>query len=177
MSYALSTLNTLPTEDAYGQYIQQSNNIAVKSQKKGNHPFGAVFVVDGKVFLEAENTVNTDKNHTRHAEMNLVDMIYSKTLTASQLRNGIVAASTEPCTMCTTALLNAGVKHIVYGCSASELSKIAPWDGYIDISIREVVARCILGNTVKVHGPILEAEALAIHQGYWPKLNLSVQNN
>lgn len=161
-------LNT--NKDSYSLYIRKANDVAVRSQKKGNHPFGAVFVIDGEIF-EAENTVITDKNKSRHAEMNLVDLLSVRALTIDQISRGIVFASTEPCTMCGTALINIGVKHIVYGCSALELAKIAPWDGHIDISMKELASRCISGNTIKVDGPILEEVALAIHQDFWPKLH------
>ncbi len=170
MSHTHLTLNPTAVQDDYAQYLAQVNDVARYSQQKGNHPFGAIFVLDGKVLLEAHNTVNTEKNHTRHAEMNLVDKLYASALTADQLRQGIVFASTEPCTMCATALVNSGVKHMVYGCSAAELAKIAPWDGYIDISLQEVVARCVSGNTIQVQGPLCEAEALAVHHDFWPKL-------
>lgn len=95
-------LNT--NKDSYSLYVRTANELAVRSQKKGNHPFGAVFLVDGEVF-EAENTVITDKNNSRHAEMNLVDMLYRRALTIDQISRGIAFASTEPCTMCGTALL------------------------------------------------------------------------
>lgn len=38
----------------------------------GNHPFGAVLVVDGAVVLKAQNSVMTDGDPTCHAEINLV---------------------------------------------------------------------------------------------------------
>ena len=53
-------------------YIKQSYRLARSAQENGNQPFGALLVINGDVILTAENTVVTDHDITRHAEMNLV---------------------------------------------------------------------------------------------------------
>ena len=40
--------------------------------ENGDHAFGALLSVDGLIILEAQNTVVTDSDVTRHAEMNLI---------------------------------------------------------------------------------------------------------
>ncbi len=46
--------------------------LAAVARSKGNHPFGALLALDGRVLLTAENSVNSDHDLTRHAELNLV---------------------------------------------------------------------------------------------------------
>jgi len=54
------------------QFIRQAFDLAISAGKKGNHPFGAVLVHQGKAILTAENTVNTDNDFSHHAEANLL---------------------------------------------------------------------------------------------------------
>lgn len=71
--------------------------IAARARKNGNHPFGALLTDgEGRVVLEAENTVVTDSDVTAHAETNLVRSA-SRTLTSQQLTAATLYTSTEPC--------------------------------------------------------------------------------
>ena len=54
------------------QFIKQCHARAISAGKKGNHTFGAILVHNDQVIMTAENTVNSDDDRTRHAELNLV---------------------------------------------------------------------------------------------------------
>jgi len=130
----------------------------------GNHPFGAVLVVDGEVVLRAQNTVMTEGDPTCHAETNLVRQA-SKSLERSQLARATLVTSTEPCAMCSGAIYWAGMQRVVYGCSGRTLGNISGEE--LDVACTHVLGS---GKLHKVHvcGPVLEAECEALHRSFWP---------
>ncbi|HEX2621338.1 MAG TPA: hypothetical protein VHL11_14365, partial [Phototrophicaceae bacterium] len=52
--------------------IRECYRLAAQAVEHGNHPFGALLVLDGEIVLTSENTVNTANDPTGHAELNLV---------------------------------------------------------------------------------------------------------
>lgn len=147
------------THETFMQICIQLSKLAVR---KGNHPFGALLVNDNAIVLEAENTVNTDHDITRHAELNLVSQA-SQTLDINTLMNSILYTSTEPCPMCAGAIYWANIGTVVYGCSGEALARVA--NGGLRLSCRDVFVKG--SSHVEVIGPILEHEALRVHQDYW----------
>ena len=95
------------------RFIRQTLDLAISAGKKGNHPFGAVLVHQGKAILTAENTVNTDNNFTHHAETNLLAKA-RRELPREVLQQGTIYTSTQPCMFCCSTLWYSGVKRIVY---------------------------------------------------------------
>ena len=53
-------------------FIKQVYQLAREAVAQGNHPFGALLVRDGVVILTAVNSIHTDHDVTRHAELNLI---------------------------------------------------------------------------------------------------------
>ncbi|MDM8521306.1 nucleoside deaminase [Anaerolineales bacterium HSG6] len=138
--------------------------LAENAIQLGNEPFGAVLVKDDQILFQAENSVNTDNDCTRHAELNLISRA------SQQLGSEVVAqcwlyTSTEPCAMCSGAIHWANIKGVVYGCPAYKLDEIFGSQTIIPACI-EIFARGT--KSLPTIGPILEAEAIAIHQHYWP---------
>lgn len=143
-------------------YIQQTYEIAQSSKTNGNHPFGALLVVDDKMVLSAENTVNTENDITKHAELNLVSLATGK-LDPSCLEKAILYTSTEPCAMCAGAIFWAGISTVVFGCSAKKLGEIA--SGSFVVPCKDVFD---YGNReTTVIGPVLESQGAEIHRGFW----------
>lgn len=136
--------------------------LAQQARDKGNHPFGALLVVDGEVVLTAENTVNTDHDITRHAELNLVSAA-SRQLDAETLARATLVTSTEPCAMCAGAIFWAGIPRIVYGCAAETLGELA--GGIFVVPSRTLLA--FGTRPTEIVGPVLEAEAVTVHEGFW----------
>jgi tRNA(Arg) A34 adenosine deaminase TadA len=144
------------------QFLRQAIDVARAAREAGNHPFGAVLVVDGAAILTAANTVVTGRDPTAHAEANLIsDAIHR--LTPGQIARGTLYASCEPCAMCAGAMFWAGVRRVVYGLSAIELASLA--GGRFVMPCRELWARA--SDPVTVTGPLLVDEARRVHLGYW----------
>ena len=143
-------------------YIRQSYALAREAVGNGDHPFGALLVRDGEVVLTAVNTVHSDNDETRHAEINLVAEA-GRRFRAEELAQCTLYTSTEPCAMCTGAIYAAGIPAIVFGCSAGALYEHTSSD--LSSPSREILA---LGQReTAVIGPTLEEEGLQIHRAYW----------
>jgi len=143
-------------------FIREAIAASEAAVEHGNHPFGAVLVKDGVVLLRAENNIFTGRDPTGHAETNLVRLA-GAAYDEAFLAGCILYTSTEPCPMCSAAIFWSGIRTVVYACSAAQLDTIG--DVGFDLTSREVFARA--RQPVKVIGPVLEAEALAVHERYW----------
>ena len=91
------------------QFARQAIELARQARSAGNHPFGALLVVDGKVALTAQNTVSTDRDPTAHAETNLVSKAI-RHLSPDQIRRSVLYTSCEPCAMCVGKMYWAGIR-------------------------------------------------------------------
>jgi tRNA(Arg) A34 adenosine deaminase TadA len=88
--------------------LRQAIDVARRARAHGNHPFGAVLADEqGKVLLEAENTVNTARDCTGHAELNLMRAA-SQSFAPEILAHCALYTSTEPCPMCSGAIFWGG---------------------------------------------------------------------
>src|SRR4051812_7604545 len=103
--------------DEHIPYIRQCQSLATDAVANGNHPFGALLIVDGVVVGTARNEAVTSGDPTRHAELNLLATAMAS-LTAEQRARAVLYTSTEPCIMCAGAIYWCGIGSVVYGCSS-----------------------------------------------------------
>ena len=148
--------------------IRRSLEIARQARENGNHPFGALLVSqDNEVLLEAENSVLTARDVTGHAETNLMRAATGR-YTSEFLVTCSIFTSTEPCPMCTGAIYWANIRRVVFGLTAKRLYDLIGHESdkpEIDLSCRDIFSRC--RRHVEVVGPVMEAEAAAVHDGFW----------
>ena len=153
--------------DSDAAFVRASIAVARRSREHGNHPFGSILVdANGKIVLEAENTVVTERDCTGHAETNLMRLIWTR-YHPEELVEYTVYASTEPCVMCAGAMYWAGVGRVVYGLSAEALYRMTGASPALPLPCREVFARGV--RPVQVEGPLIEDEARVVHEGFWNK--------
>jgi tRNA(Arg) A34 adenosine deaminase TadA len=144
--------------------------VAGRSRDHGNHPFGALLVdAAGAIRLEAENSVVTGHDCTGHAETNLMRLA-SQAFGREFLATCTMYASTEPCAMCAAATYWGNVGRVVFALSEVQLLEMTgsnPDNPTLSLPCREVFARG--QRLVQVEGPAseLEAEARAVHAGFW----------
>jgi tRNA(Arg) A34 adenosine deaminase TadA len=148
------------------QHLRAAIALAWSAREHGNHPFGALLVDDrNQVVLQAENTVVTERDFTGHAETNLMRQA-SQHFSPEQLVKCTLYTSTEPCAMCAGAIHWGKLGRVVYALSASDLYAIVgPSPEHLMLPCREVFARS--RQPIEVLGPALEAEAKAVHAGFW----------
>ena len=136
--------------------------LAAEARAEGNHPFGALLVLDGEVVLTARNSVHTANDPTAHAETNLVHQAIGR-LRPDEIARSVLYTSCEPCAMCVGKMYWAGIRTLVYALPATELAKLA--GGSFLVPCRDLFARA--QDQVTVVGPLLIDEARAVHIGYW----------
>lgn len=145
-------------------FARQAIELARQARLAGNHPFGALLVVDGRVTLTAQNTVSTDRDPTAHAETNLVAKAI-RDLSPDEIRRSVLYTSCEPCAMCVGKMYWAGIRSIVYALSAEELAALAGRDFLIPCA--ELFGRAV--EHVTITGPLLLNEAREVHVGFWSR--------
>jgi len=84
------------------------------------------------------------------------------------LRRFTLYASTEPCSMCSSAIYWSGIGRVVYALSSEQLMGIVKDESgssTLALSCREVFARG--GRTIEVSGPHVTEQAVTVHEGFW----------
>lgn len=151
------------TTESHERWLRETFALARAARLAGNHPFGALLVLDGRVVLRAQNTVASDRNPTAHAETNLMAAAL-RSLAAEDLVRAVLYTSCEPCAMCAGTMYWGGIRTVVFGLSAFQLARLAGSD--LLVPCRELFARG--AHAVDVTGPLLADEAAAVHEHYWP---------
>ncbi|WP_339104797.1 nucleoside deaminase [Haloterrigena salinisoli] len=144
-------------------FVRQAIDLAGSAVERGNTPFGSLLVVDDEVVRTAENTTLTDDDVAAHPEFKLARWAASE-LEPAERERCTMYTSTEPCPMCASAIVYAGLGRVVYSVSVESLAERRD-DGVIEIPCEEVVDRADAETTVE--GPFLENEGLAVHDEYW----------
>jgi len=144
------------------QFVREAIALARQARVDGNHPFGALLVLDGRVALTATNSVITDRDPTAHAETNLVAAAI-RHLSRDDIKRAVLYTSCEPCAMCVGKIYWAGIRAVVYGLSSQELAVLAGPDFLVPC--RELFQRA--REPVVVIGPVLLDEARTVHVGFW----------
>lgn len=150
------------------ELTRRAIEIARQARAHGNHPFGSLLAdAQGNILLESENTVNTERDATGHAETNLVRMA-SRKYERDFLAGCTLYTSTEPCAMCSGAIYWSGINRVVFALSEAGLLEMTGSDvenSTLALPSREVFARG--QRKIEVLGPILVEEARAVHAGFW----------
>ncbi|WP_375389823.1 nucleoside deaminase [uncultured Amnibacterium sp.] len=142
--------------------------VADRARAAGNHPFGALLATaDGRIAMEAENTVATSGDATGHAETNLVSQA-TRRFDRRELETMTLVTSCEPCAMCSGAIYWSTIGSVVYGLSERGLLALtgdSPENPTLDLPCRTVLTAG--QRAIAVTGPLLEEEAAASHAGFW----------
>lgn len=97
----------------YIQVAMKEAELAVDSKIGG--PFGAVIIGEsGNELARAHNTTYGDNNATRHAEMNAIKLATQK-LGSRKLEKYKIITNAEPCSMCSSACIKAGITEFYFG--------------------------------------------------------------
>jgi len=147
-------------------YMARAYELARYAITHGGGPFGALLVKDGKILAEYSNCVHSTRDVTKHAETGLIST-FSPKIDRETFAQSTLYTSTEPCAMCCGAICFAGIGRVVYGTSEAPFVQVMglPPLPY-PLTSHEILRR--ISPQLKVLGPLMEAEGLAIHEGYWP---------
>lgn len=129
-----------------------------QAMRAPKYPFGAVLVNqrDGQVLAEGHN--RADLNPTWHGEIDAINRCAARQ-TLVDWPSVALYTTAEPCPMCQSAILWAGIGTVVYGVSIPFLQRTG-WR-QIDIRAAEVAERAPFA-AVEIIGGVLEAECEAL---------------
>lgn len=121
-------------------------------------PFGAAIVrtKTGRMLLRALNAVKQQCDPSAHAEVRAIRLA-TKRLKNLSLSGYTLYTTCEPCPMCMSTALWAGLDRVVYGATIEDASRHCQ---QIQIPATEVAARSDM--TCMVEGPILRDECYAL---------------
>lgn len=135
------------------KYMELAIKEALKAQKNGDIPVGAIIVKDGKVIAKAYNKKEKNKCPTEHAEILAIKKA-SKKLKTWRLDDCILYVTMEPCLMCAGAMVQSRIKKVVYGVENSKFG----FAGSID----NILNNKNMNHTIEIEKKICEKEIIKI---------------
>jgi tRNA(adenine34) deaminase len=139
-------------------FMQQALEEARASATAGEVPIGAILVYEGKIVARSGNRTIRDCDPTAHAEM-VVLREASRAIGNYRLPGTTLYVTTEPCSMCAGAMIQARVPRLVYGCDD-------PKGGAVR-SCFEILSHPRLNHQVEVTAGILANECAALLQSFF----------
>ena len=118
-------------------FMKKACKLAEKSVEKKGGPFGCVIVdKDDYIIAEGDNCVTENNDPTAHAEMVTLRKACS-VLNNYNLKGCKLYSSSEPCSMCLSAIYWARIDKVYYGNSVQEAKEIGFDDDFIYEEIKK----------------------------------------
>ena len=143
------------------QYMREALKEAEKAKKLNQVPIGCVIVKDDKIIGRGYNRRMKDKNTLSHAELNAIKKA-SKKLKDWRLDDCEMYVTTEPCQMCSGAIVQARVKKVYIGC-------MNPKAGCAG-SIMNLLQVDKFNHQVEIESGVLEEECSSMLKDYFKEL-------
>lgn len=119
------------------KFIKNAIEEAKKSLKKGNHGFGAAIIKNNELISTGYDTDKSSNDPTSHAEINVIRQ--ASVQLKGDFKNCMLISTHEPCPMCSTAIVWAGIEQLAFGYSIKD--SFAQGRKRIDITCREIFKR------------------------------------
>jgi tRNA(Arg) A34 adenosine deaminase TadA len=107
------------SEDA-GRYMARCEELAAQARGQGEASVGAVIVRERHVIAEAMEQVVAQHDVTGHAEL-LAIRAACRNLNTFDLSGCTLYTNVEPCIMCSFAIRETGIEHVVIGRAVEEI--------------------------------------------------------
>ena len=131
---------------------------AIKAEKDGEVPIGAVLVKDGHLIATAHNQSITKSDASAHAEIQLLRKAGGK-LQNYRLNGSTLYVTLEPCAMCFGAMVHARIERIVYGACDPKTGVCGSCDDLTNVDYFK--------HKIDITGGILEKECKRILQSFF----------
>lgn len=145
-------------EDKY--WIKKAIQLAIKAEKSGEVPVGAILVSNDKIISKGFNSPISKCDPTSHAEIVAIRKAAIK-IKNYRLPNTTLYVTLEPCAMCVGAILHARIKRLVFGA-------YDPKSGAVASVFRLLDEQC-LNHRVEYCGGILADECSALLTNFFLK--------
>ena len=134
---------------------------AIKAEKEGEVPVGAILVKDGLIIAKAHNQPISKNDATAHAEIQLI-RVAGNELQNYRLNGSTLFVTLEPCAMCFGAMVHARIKRIVYGAHDHKT-------GVFSLS-KDLTNANFLKHKINITGGISEKKCSQILQTFFKSL-------
>lgn len=105
--------------NAHQPFVQRAFEMRRRAIERGDQPYGAVIVKDGRVIGEGVSAVITNQDPTAHAEIVAIREA-SRFLGSADLSGCLLYGSSRACAMCESAAYRARVTKMIYGEAAQD---------------------------------------------------------
>lgn len=122
---------------------------------RGQAPFGACIVLNGKKVAVAHNRVWADLDITAHAEMVAIRKA-CRALGTIDLTGSVIYSTCEPCPMCFSACHWAGISRIVYGAEIQDAKDF----GFNELFIPSQVMSRFDRDDISIKGGMLREDCV-----------------
>lgn len=109
--------------DQHEKFMSLAIEEAKKAKERGDWPFGAVVIKDGKVIGKGYVTDKSGGDVTDHAELIAVRDA-CRSIKSNNLQGCTIYCSNEPCLMCAAGIFQAHIEQVVIGASRNDLSHL-----------------------------------------------------
>lgn len=106
------------------KYMKEAIKEAIKAQKIGEVPVGAVIVKDNKIITRGHNLRETKMNSLKHAEIIAIDKACKK-LGNFRLEDCDLYVTLEPCLMCAGAIVQSRIRKVYFGAFDKKYGAVA----------------------------------------------------
>jgi tRNA(Arg) A34 adenosine deaminase TadA len=145
------------TAEDHSRYMR----IALDSADKAGNPFGSVIVTQQGTFVAAGNSVRKD-GPTAHAEMNAIRKLAA--LNYEKAHELTLYTTAEPCSMCMSAIIWAGIGRVYFGMPIDGISR---YYNQIQIPAEEVASKA--WYEIELSGPLMEKECTQLFDRFATK--------
>ncbi|MFW6265470.1 MAG: nucleoside deaminase [Halanaeroarchaeum sp.] len=142
-------------------YVRRAIELAREAGERGDGPYGSILVKEGEIVAEASNREHTDDDIALHPELMLARAAANE-MSPEERGETVMYTSTEPCPMCATGIVYAGLGGVVYSVSGAAVE--AAVGGETGFPCEAVFDS--FGADVAVVGDVLESEGLDVHREF-----------
>ena len=129
-------------------FVRLAMSQADMAMSEGNPPFGAVIVDENGEVLAVDHNTAARSDMTCHAEINLIRKI-AKDFNRTKLNGCTAFINAASCSMCASALIQAGVRDSYYG---------APFEAHTNPAVSYTILAQYCKEPIHVHEGILADE-------------------
>jgi len=144
-------------KDNHEKYMRMAIAKAQEGVEKGQTPFAACIVKNGKVLSCEHNTVWKDIDITSHGEVHAIRVACQKAKTID-LSDCVIYSTCEPCPMCFSACHWANIKTIFYGANIADAKKA----GFHELAISNKTLKKMGKGSMKIIPDFLREEAVKV---------------
>lgn len=139
-------------------FMNRALELAKKAESSGEVPVGAIAITDNEIVGEGYNCPIGAVDCTSHAEI-VALRDASQRLNNYRLPGLTLYVTLEPCVMCVGAIIQARIKHLVFGA-------MDPKSGAV-VSVFRILDEKTLNHRVEYTGGVLAAESGAILSSFF----------